>query len=654
VAINLKQNWFELAWHWAVAVVLWFIVVKIIEAITGSFITDDIIAKATAVNQGGIVGALPFMQNLGNGEAALLNFLRSGVLWGIAPSLFLGFYLLKGHKLELEHALFFSLGLVVVMDVFAFLGGGLSNINWSGNLFYLECAPLWTWIGDIFLGWQGSSQNQHAAGIKYTSAGKYQRGVQQAAQGSVERTFELLTKKETQEGTKAGISLWADCPFPFKRENQHFLITGSPGAGKTQIIYPLVYQAFERGDKAIIWDIKGTFIQAFAGKEGVDLLAAWDKRSIAWSPGADIRSQLDCQQVAGIMFPPNPKDSQPFFLNSARQILEAIFMYLDSKGESWGWGDVWTILSKEKSEIAKLLNTFEDGRALANVLGGETKASEDIYSTLIGHAQQTIRWYAKAWPKGQVSLRKWVHGNSKLLILGGIPERADLAQSTANISVELIVNEILSLPDDPNRRIWLFLDELATLGKLTSLLNAFSLGRSKGLCVVAGIQDIGKIEHHYGPQLAKSIANTFSTQIVLRCSDHDTAQWASKNLGDQEVIITQKSSGSSSTEGKSTQSQTEQEQLKTMSLFMPSQISNFDNLEGVIRVSGWPLLYVCWNYNPIPQTQAIVDEADWLKKKEKIEKSTENPVVKKEDPPRDSKLPEPPAESTPTSGWRFE
>jgi type IV secretory pathway TraG/TraD family ATPase VirD4 len=637
VAINFRQNWLGLAWQWAVAVVIWFIAVKILGAIGSAIISDDLIARATAAPTGMLKG-IPFMQAVGNLEANILSFLRSGEFIGILPSFFLAKYLLKGHKLELEHACVFSIGGVVLFDIMALLTGGPSRIDWMGSLFLLECAPVWTWVADLFLGWHGSSQTQHEAGIKYTSPGKYQRGVQQAAHGSVQTTFELLTKKETPQGTKAGISIWEGEPFPFKRENQHFLITGSPGAGKTQIIFPMVYQAFKRGDKAIVWDIKGTFIQAFAGKEGVDLLAGWDKRSIAWSPGMDIRSQLDCQQVASIMFPPNPKDSQPFFLNSARQILEAIFVYLDSQGQDWGWGDVWSILSMEKNEIAKVLSSFEDGKALANVIGGDSKATEDIYSTLIGHAQQTIRWYAKAWPKGTVSLRKWVHGNSKLLIIGGIPERTDLAQATANISVELIVNEILSLPDDPNRRIWLFLDELATLGKLTSLLNAFSLGRSKGLCVVAGIQDIGKLEHHYGAQLAKSIANTFSTQIVLRCSDHDTAQWASKNLGEQEVIITQKSTSSGSSDGKSSSSSSESEVLKTMSLFMPSQISNFENLEGVIRASGWPLLHVGWSYQNIPQTQALVEEADWLKKKEK-------PVDKK---------PEPPAEPNTTSSFRLE
>ena len=77
-----------------------------------------------------------------------------------------------------------------------------------------------------------------------------------------------------------------------------------------------------------------------------------------------------------------------------------------------------------------------------------------------------------------------------------------------------------------------------------------------------------------------------------------------------------------------------------MSLFMPSQISNFDNLEGVIRISGWPLLHVGWNYRAIPQTQILVEEADWLKRKDKdspVEKKPETPKEPPQDPPRYSK-----------------
>jgi type IV secretory pathway TraG/TraD family ATPase VirD4 len=185
------------------------------------------------------------------------------------------------------------------------------------------------------------------------------------------------------------------------------------------------------------------------------------------------------------------------------------------------------------------------------------------------------------------------------------------------MAIPLIVNEILSLEDDPNRRIWLFLDELATLGKIDALLQAFSLGRSKGLCVVAGIQDMGKIEHHYNPMLAKSISNTFGTKIFLRCSDVETSQWASKVLGDQDIYERQVSEGESS-EGlfsKKIKTKTEHNVLRTRSLFTPTEVANFHNLQGVLQVSGWPLLMFYWVYRPIAQKARLVEAAAWVSKK---------------------------------------
>ena len=646
---NYRQNWVALAWQWVVAVGIQFVIVKVLGGIVGQFITNDMIANVIAGHSGIL------LQSIGQLEAGILNFLRGDVFLGFWVGLGVSYFALKADKHnEFRHAVIYSLVIVGLVELWEVATQGF-KADIVGPLFLLECAPAWALIGDMFSGWGSRSvEDSKLSGISYDDVGDFQRGARLADRDSAGRVAELYTAKETPAGGKAGIRIWNDHPFPFKRENQHILIVGSPGAGKTQIIYPMVDQVFKRqGDKAIIWDIKGTFVQAYAGQPKVDLLAAWDKRSINWTPGADIRSDLDCQQVAGIMFPPNPKDSQPFFLNSARQILEAIFMYLDSQGQAWGWGDVWAIISMDRKEIAKLLSTSEDGKGLANVIGAETKSADDVYSTLIGHAQQTIRWYAKAWPKGNVSLRKWVHSDSKMLIIGGIPERTDIAQATANMAVEIITNEILSLPDDLDRRIWLFLDELATLGKLTSLLNAFSLGRSKGLCVVAGIQDVGKLEHHYGAQLAKSITNTFSTMMILRCSDNDTAQWASKAIGEQDVVITQKSSSSGSSDGKSTSSTSESEVHKTRPLFLPSEISNIQNLNGIVKVSGWPVITARWLHNAIPQDQPLVDEADWLKKKEKPT-TEDKPKEKEEDSSRNSKTMELPEEPTTTSPFRLD
>jgi type IV secretory pathway TraG/TraD family ATPase VirD4 len=386
------------------------------------------------------------------------------------------------------------------------------------------------------------------------------------------------------------------------------------------MIYSWLEEVYKRGDKAIVWDVKGTFIQSFVGRDGVDLLAAWDQRSMVWSPGEDIKNHLDCQQMAEIIIPRNPREIQQHFPDSARQVLEAVLIYLDAKGNAWGWADLWEIIGAGRKELSRLLASFPDGRGAASLIEGDSgrSSAEDVYSTLMAHTQKTIRWFAKAWPaEGGQSIRKWVHSDSKFLILGGIPERAEFANATANMAIPLIVNEILSLEDDPNRRIWLFLDELATLGKIDALLQAFSLGRSKGLCVVAGIQDMGKIEHHYSPMLAKSISNTFGTKIFLRCSDVGTSQWASKVLGEQDIYERQVSEGESS-EGmfsKKIKTTTAQDVLRTRVMFTPTEIANFNNLEGVLQVSGWPLIRFWWDYQPIAQKVRLFEPASWVSQK---------------------------------------
>jgi type IV secretory pathway TraG/TraD family ATPase VirD4 len=455
------------------------------------------------------------------------------------------------------------------------------------------------------------------------------------------RTMPLLLKlahSENAQSQKGEIKICNAAFLPYPKENQHLLIVGSPGSGKTQITYPIVEQVIARGDKAIIWDIKGTYIQALAGKEGIELLAPWDKRSLRWLPCLDILRPLDCQRAASVIIPANPRDPQPYFANAGRQILEAVLIHLNAQDKDWGWHDVWDAISRGKNHLIEILKQTADGRSVAALIEGDSKAGQDVYSTLIA-STQNIRWLAKAWPNEGISLNRWLKSETgqRALILGGVPEYEDLSLSSANLAVQTIVSQILSLPDDPRRRIWLFLDELATLGKMDSLLQAFALGRSKGLCVVAGIQDIGKIEHLYSRELAKSIANTFATTIFLRCSDADTSRWASSVIGEMEVKELLHGERYSLRDGilKATffPEETKHEAFRSKPVFMPSQIANFPNLAGALRVSGWPVAYLQWPFKPIPQDEALIEPADWLNQKAEI-KPVSKPIIPKPDQPQ--------------------
>jgi type IV secretory pathway TraG/TraD family ATPase VirD4 len=336
---------------------------------------------------------------------------------------------------------------------------------------------------------------------------------------------------------------------------------------------------------------------------------------------------MDCDQAAQVIIPTNSHDTQPFFLNAARDLLRAALIQLDATGEAWGWQDVWSLIGRGKDHLARELQRTEEGRDKVNGIL-DAKSGADVYATLQTSAD-TLRWLAKAWPKDGVSLRQWVKSSNpeaQVLILGGIPDREKLAGSTANLAIQVMVSQLLSMPDDRNRRVWFFLDELAALGRIDAISKLSTLGRSKGGCVVAGIQDIGKIEHLYGRDLAKSMANTFSTMIFLRCADAGTSQWASEVIGEHEVIEYVSSQSTSSSEHSSTgssgsgssTSESMQQQIRRKHAFLPSQISNFPDMEGLFRLSGWPVAHLIWPKTEIPQTAKVVEEAAWVNEKAKL------------------------------------
>ena len=247
-----------------------------------------------------------------------------------------------------------------------------------------------------------------------------------------------------------------------------------------------------RGDKVIIWDAKGNYTQALADKPNVDLLAPWDERSFKWCIGKDISNIIDCQNMSYSIIPENKRDPQPYFQNASRDVLEAILVHLLAEDKNWGWNSIWQVISQGRKTLSFSLRQTDEGRKARVAIEAANRSSLDVYASLVT-ASREIKWLAKAWGNEGTSLKEWFNNeDSRALILGGIPERKKLASLTASLALQILVNEILSLPDDLDRRVWLILDEFGTLGLNENIVDAFTVGRSKGLCAVVGIQDIGE------------------------------------------------------------------------------------------------------------------------------------------------------------------
>ena len=456
----------------------------------------------------------------------------------------------------------------------------------------------------------------------YENDGKdpqYLRGSFQVKK-NIQAFLKRYAKKDMLGANDKGVYIWKDCFIPRSFENQHILLAGSTGSGKTKIVYSILDQIRNRGDKVILWDVKGTYTQAIGGEPGVKILAPWDKRSMRWGLINDIYSQTDCSELAHILVPENTNAQQTFFQDSARQIIEMILLDILRQRKPWSWETVIDYVSHGKEGLIQKIELVGEDRMALSLIEGDSKSSHDIFSTVIS-SLRPMRWMTKAWTNSSESLRRWILEEEGVLIIGGNANYQSLAQTTANMALYVLLNQILSLPDDVNdqRRIWLILDEFTSLGKNNDISKALAMGRSKGLCCVLGIQDFSQMEHHYGAAQARSIANSFLTTMILRCTDIATSDWASRLIGEHEVLQETQTEGHTTNKSNifdvdRTHSSSRGESYATKRVFLSSEISNFERLSGVIKVAGWPVAKVTWPNLNIPHLYRPVIEAGWVGK----------------------------------------
>ncbi len=92
-------------------------------------------------------------------------------------------------------------------------------------------------------------------------------------------------------------------------------------------------------------------------------------------------------------------------------------------------------------------------------------------------------------PDGGFSIRDWLEDpNGGNLFITWREDMKDAMKPLLSAWVDVLCTSMLSLPESRERRLWLLIDELASLEKLPSLLDALTKGRKHGLRIVAGLQ----------------------------------------------------------------------------------------------------------------------------------------------------------------------
>ena len=366
-------------------------------------------------------------------------------------------------------------------------------------------------------------------------------------------------------------------PLAWAQEPLHLLLAGSTGTGKTTAVGELLDGLTARGDRAVIVDPNGAYLAQF-GEPGDVVLNVFDKRSPGWSPFNEVRKSYDFDKIARSIVPDGHGPDAAWHFYSQVLIAEVMRALLRE-----GRDDTAALLEALTMWPAEKLHQLVAGTAAAGLFDKE--ASRALASTRFVLSSH-LKPYDTLQP-GSFSVRDWVESDSQAAKRLFITWREDMTAALAPLIaawVDIVCTATLSLVPDPQRRLWLLLDELPSIGKIGSLEAALTKGRKHGLCCVAGVQSTAQLERLYGRESAIVLRSCFRNLAVfgLAKADPDTCETFSRALGEREVDRAQQSHS----RGANGASQSVAIQRVRERLVLPAELAELPDLTALLCLSG--------------------------------------------------------------------
>lgn len=366
----------------------------------------------------------------------------------------------------------------------------------------------------------------------------------------------------------------AEVPIPVSAEPYHFLIAGSTGTGKSVAINTLLQKIRARGDTAIVVDSGGNFVEKHFDAQTDFVFNPYDERCVGWSPTAELQGVWDAQALARSIVPDGVGDSKEW--NSyAQTFVGAVLRKLWEQNRLTMRDFLYFVQAAPRSELQELL---------ADTAAAGQLASERTFGSIRTIAGNYVTSYDYLpTDRDKFSVAEMIRAeHSGVLFLTYRDDQLDSLRNLMACLLDVAARTILSLEPNPDRRVWLIIDEFASLGKVQSIEAVATKARKNGGCLVLGVQSVSQLRDRYGDNGAQTILSCLSTWLVLRCSDADTAEYMSKYIGEAEIRRTQK--GQSASDSGETQSWNEQSAVQRVVL--GSQIQAFPNLHGMLKLAG--------------------------------------------------------------------
>ncbi|GHT94414.1 hypothetical protein FACS1894122_11010 [Alphaproteobacteria bacterium] len=346
-----------------------------------------------------------------------------------------------------------------------------------------------------------------------------------------------VLKKAIKE--KSDITL-AEIPYPKFSEARHTIITGTTGAGKSNAIIELIDQVKAKGERLIIVDTVGTFVEKYY-RDGDIILNPLDPRSVPWSFLSKCNDEILLKNVAACLI--GRSDTHDKFWEDAAQIVfvETAKKVIRENKSTREFIDLLLKVSLEEIQ-SYLKGTY--GYSLMDKRADKMAIS--IRATLINAV--SVFDILKESKSDNFSIRNWVIESHAITLAdstsasqthpaypseGGEAESAGAASTAARtmflsckpaertaltplITAWLsIASEALLQTNPTDKRTWFFIDELHNLKRLPKIETSLAEVRKFGGCFVIGTQMVSQLNAIYGHETAHTITGLCGTKVVI-------------------------------------------------------------------------------------------------------------------------------------------
>lgn len=330
----------------------------------------------------------------------------------------------------------------------------------------------------------------------------------------------------------AGVSM------PLGAQNRHVMVAGTTGTGKSQFLFDLMAQIRAKGDRAIIFDKTGAFIERFYSDASCDhILNPLDARCAPWSMMAEASTDTDFDTMAHALIP-DEKSQDKFWPDSARSVLSTALAKFKAKGVT----ETRTVVDFLLTAKQEQLNNFFAGTMAARSISSDLGKTSGNIMAVLAPAIRPLTLLPSS-NENPFSIRDWVSNDEadNCLYLSARSDQIKAMRGLITLWFDTAIKSLLSLERKPGRTIWFILDEFAALNAIPSLVEGLQESRQYGGAFVLGVQDPALVRDRYGADLTQAITGLCRTKVIYGTGNYHNARDCADWIGQAETLRAEQS-----------------------------------------------------------------------------------------------------------------